>query len=112
MKFIFQLGSWSRQATLYEDPGSVDPSDTAKSLLHGKLFEKNSSLRSKVDAFRKETVIDAAKKPTEIVQGFARTQIFFQDSVLSMQQANHYCAEAIESMDDLLETAERQKFPV
>ena len=35
-----------------------------------------------------------------------------QDAVLSMQQSNHFCAEALESMDDFLETASRQRFPL
>ena len=64
-----------------------------------------------VDAAAEEIVGGVPRQVSALLGNYSRTQVYFQDAVLSMQQANHFCAEALESMDDFLETASRIRFP-
>jgi hypothetical protein len=123
---VKQLGNLGRQATIENLIGSsygnlniggggASAADVVsaseKSLLHVKLAEKNASLRKNLDVLAGETVASAPKQMGALVGSYSRTQVYFQDSVLSMQQANHFCAEALESMDDFVEIGARQNFP-
>ena len=82
-----------------------------KSLLHQKLFDKNRELRSKVSEFEARTVVKGANDLEVILAGSERTQEHFRETVLAMQQANHFTAESIESMDDFVKLAAVIKFP-
>ncbi len=84
----------------------------AKSLLHQRLFESNSTLRRRSDSLTTEMVARIPHQLGQLLDGCARTQAYFQDAVLSMQQASHYCAEAVESMEEFVDTGKRVKFPI
>jgi hypothetical protein len=107
-----QLGnlSSSRQQSSLSDAGSSS-SSSPRSLLHEKLFEKNRALKGDADRFVEEHVARVPRELAALLGSYSKTQVFIQDSVLSMQQANHFCAETLESMDDFLEIGGRIKFP-
>lgn len=108
-KAVGKLGeSLSRQTTVDNPPYS---NYSGKSLLHQKLHEKNGSMKKSIDGFVEETIARVPKELENILASYGKTQLYFQEVVISMQQANHYTAEALESMDDLIEIGESIRFP-
>ncbi|TRY76756.1 hypothetical protein TCAL_07607 [Tigriopus californicus] len=108
-KAVGKLGeSLSRQATLDDPPYS---NYSGKSLLHQKLHEKNDSLKKNIDGFVEDTISRVPKELENILGSYAKTQFYFQEVVISMQQANHYTAESLESMEDCIEISQSIRFP-
>ena len=58
-----------------------------------------------------DNVARVPKEMQSLLGGCTKTQVYFQDAVLSMQQANHFGTLLLESIDDLTELGERTKFP-
>ncbi len=115
-----QLGNLSRQATLdgvmgVVEGGVADDDDAEEaeedSLLHQKLFEKNLSLKKKIGSFCSDEVGRRAKTTADWSNNCNRTQALMQDTVLSLQQANHFAAEADESIDDCIDWGKRIEWP-
>jgi hypothetical protein len=80
--------------------------------LRAGLVASNTALRDASESFCVQHVDSAADKARTLLADMARTQVFFQDAVLSMQQASHFCAEAVESSEDFMQNVKMFKFPI
>lgn len=81
------------------------------SLLHEKLFENNIALRKDLERLVVQNCGNLPSKVQHLLQSLSKTQVYFQECVISMQQAKHASNELMISMDEMRKTAESAQFP-
>lgn len=105
----------AKVADLNANPGSKSaasvPLQNKSSILHDKLYEKNITLRKEIDALVNDSCGSVATKLQDLLTDLSKTQLYFQESVISIQQAKANSNDILLCLDNIGETSKSSRFP-
>ena len=76
------------------------------------MFQNNLALRKDVENFVEDNCENLPFKVQTLLQNLSKTQIYFQECVISMQQGRKESSELLQAMDQLINTTACTKFPI